>query len=123
MTVESKTKIIGSYYFVEVVGKIETYKDILSYWTPAREEAMRQGVKRFLINYEKVDFKLDYFEMVQLSKYAEEINFQSFGCKIALVVLPGDLKKHKEYQTPALNRGFNFHAFTSESEALSWLLK
>ncbi|MEF2231932.1 MAG: hypothetical protein V3571_13455 [Pseudodesulfovibrio sp.] len=122
MTVEFTTKRIDNYYLIDVVGRIETHKDILVYWTPAREEAIRRGVKRFLINYEKVDFRLDYYEMVQLSNHAEKIKFQAYGCKIAIVVLPADLKKHKEYQTPALNRGFNFHSFTSELEALSWLL-
>ena len=121
MAAESTVELIGDCVSIVVVGEISKFEDILSYWVPARVRANEAGLTRFLIDYRKVDFRLDYFGMVQLSKHAEAIKFQYNKYKIAVVVLPKDYRVMLDYQTPAFNRGFRYHPFVDKNQALAWL--
>ena len=121
MVVEATVGRVDDYFSIVAKGEINTFKDVLDYWTPIRVRAQNEGVSRFLIDYRTVDFRMDYFGMIQLSKYAEDMQFHFNKFKIAVLVLPKDIQILRDYETPAVNRGLRYHTFVDIEEAIAWL--
>lgn len=123
MSVTYSLERMGDSFHVAVNGEINTYRDVLSYWTPIREKAVEQDIQKIYIDYRKTVVNLDYHGMIELSDHAESVNFHLNRFRISLLVLPQDLKTFQLFQTPAINRGFNFHISTEKEDAIAWLDK
>lgn len=122
MAVTFSIERFETYLFVVVNGSIRSAEDIIGYWTPVREECEKFGLRRILVDYRDVELALDYFGMIQVSKYAQERQFHFLHFKIAYLAQPKDMQAMLDYKTPARNRGFDFHPFTDRDSAMEWLL-
>lgn len=64
---------------------------------------------------------IPYYELV--SFYSEDFPVEVRRLKVALVVAPQYDELGKFWETLCVNRGYNFHSFISEAEALNWLTR
>lgn len=82
----------------------------------------REGVTRYLVDNSRVRYVAEPFDQFQVA-YEEMDSFElEKGSKTAVLVSPGDISH--DFMKLLFNRaGFECETFTSEEEAINWLMQ
>jgi hypothetical protein len=104
---------------VKISGDVQSIEEILDYSTAFRTEAARLDQRRVLLDYTEARFDMDYHDMRELAEICVQENFPLQGLRIAVVCRPGDLERHRLFETIAANRSIIYRVFADPDKALS----
>ena len=112
------------YLIVTSVGSVENTNDLNSHAELVYKEISKYNNKKILADFTKTTFPLDFLPYYDLVKFYEShlpaaIRF----LKIAAVISTKFEEPGKFWETVAVNRGFEYHSFTSMEEAHRWLIQ
>lgn len=121
ITVTSSLK--DQYIFIASAGRLEKKEDLFRHAELMYREINRYDKKVILIDNRNTIFplnKLDYYDQIKYfsTNLPEEIRFY----KLAIVMDPKYEEIGQFWETVAVNRGFQYHSFTSIEEAHNWLV-
>lgn len=90
------------------------------------EEMFRRGAesesKCILIDRREAGMDFDVMDIVNVSNLLEERSIQNLGVRVAVVVDASNVKVFNSLETSLTIRSFSYRIFSSEKEALNWLL-
>ena|SRR5687767_3996257 len=121
-TITSTNK--DDHLFLLSTGVVEDRHDVIKHAEAVYAEVMKYDQKKILIDDRGTSWPTDLFS------YYEQIEFfsQNFPPDIRLlkiaIVLPSETEEiGKFWETVCVNKGFNYHSFSSVEEAYQWLTK
>lgn len=122
ITITSADK--GDYILIISVGVVAGKDDLIKHAELIYREIIKYDNQKILLDDIDTRFPLDkfsYYEQVQsfIKNFPPEIRL----LKIAVVLSPEFEEGGKFWETLAVNRGFEYHSFTSIEEARSWLIQ
>lgn len=123
MTYTLRTTPQKGYLLVELDGAVDSISEIIEYTVTFVAEAERLDLHKVLVDERNAFFTLDFMDLVKLAEHASERDFHLKGFRIASLPHPDMLDKHKAFETAVRNRSIEYRVFTSEDDALDWLLR
>ena|SRR6478609_6330359 len=112
------------YLLIRCAGVTKNLDDMRALAQKVYEEFIKDRHAKVLLLNTEVAFPtstIDYYELVNF--YTEELPEEIRRLKLASIVRSEDIEMIKFWETVCVNRGFNYHGFTSEAEGTKWLME
>jgi hypothetical protein len=112
-------------YVAGVLEGITSWQDIKDLTTQCIAMQKEQGIFKFLIETTEMQPLATVSDIIELPASVYQIKNVDRQTRIAVVYSPSGASEEivKFYETACMNRGWRAKRFTSQQEAISWLLK
>ncbi|QGY39129.1 hypothetical protein GM415_02980 [Pseudodesulfovibrio cashew] len=122
MTAKVHTEIRDDCLRVKATGCIDSIEDFIDYVDPLMHKLAESGIKRVLADERKLASRLDYVDIVTLTRrFADRRMDQPLGIRVAVLASESTPEFNRNYETAANTRAMVYRVFHDEETALAWL--